>query len=141
MSAADFYSVLQWWATIFLIGTAFLPLNFFLFKHFFDKGYIFSILFGLAITTYIIFVLGLLHIFTFSARSSYVTFFGLGILIYFFFRKRGNYLDVIRNNWRVFLFEEIFFFLSLLFWAYIHSFGPDIHGLEKYLDYGFINSI
>lgn len=26
-------------------------------------------------------------------------------------------------------------------WAYIRGFQPDIHGLEKYMDYGFVNSI
>src|SRR5690606_29370103 len=33
------------------------------------------------------------------------------------------------------------FFISLLFWSYIKSFHPDIHGLEKYMDFGFMNSI
>jgi uncharacterized membrane protein len=39
------------------------------------------------------------------------------------------------------LVEEMLFVLGLIFWAYIRGFSPDIHGLEKYMDFGFINSI
>lgn len=41
----------------------------------------------------------------------------------------------------IMLLQELIFLVSLLFWSYIKSFQPDIHGLEKYMDYGFINSI
>lgn len=46
-----------------------------------------------------------------------------------------------KNHFRIFIFEEILFLAALFAWAYIHSFSPDIHGLEKYMDFGFINSI
>jgi uncharacterized membrane protein len=52
---------------------------------------------------------------------------------------RVRYL--LRHHWRIFIFEEILFLAALFTWCYIHSFAPDIHGLEKYMDYGFVNSI
>jgi uncharacterized membrane protein len=39
------------------------------------------------------------------------------------------------------IIEELLFFGALLFWAHIRAHSPDIHGLEKYMDYGFMNSI
>lgn len=50
-------------------------------------------------------------------------------------------MDILLRVWHIFLFEEILFFLSLAFWAYIRAHQPDIHGLEKYMDFGFVNSI
>lgn len=37
--------------------------------------------------------------------------------------------------------EEIMFFFCLWLWSYIRGFQPIIEGLEKYMDFGFINSI
>ena len=39
------------------------------------------------------------------------------------------------------VFEEIVFVVSLLGWAYIRGQEPSIRGLEKFMDFGFINSI
>ncbi|KKR14110.1 MAG: YYY membrane protein [Candidatus Woesebacteria bacterium GW2011_GWA1_39_21b] len=39
------------------------------------------------------------------------------------------------------LFQEILFTLGLFFWSYVRSHQPDINGLEKFMDFGFINSI
>ncbi len=140
MLLSDFYSVLQWWSVLFLLGVGFLPLTFLLFKKFFDKGYIFSKLLGLGITGYVIMLLGMLHIVAFTTLSISVVFLLLSLFLYGYFRKE-NILLIIKHTWRIILFEELLFFAGLTFWAYIHSFAPDIHGLEKYMDYGFINSM
>ncbi|MCJ7786929.1 DUF2298 domain-containing protein, partial [Patescibacteria group bacterium] len=46
-----------------------------------------------------------------------------------------------RSSWRIFLFEEVLFLLGLVFWSLVRGFQPDIHGLEKFMDFGFVNSI
>jgi uncharacterized membrane protein len=33
------------------------------------------------------------------------------------------------------------FLVTLFFWAFVRSNNPDIHGLEKFMDFGFLNSI
>src|SRR3989344_2814223 len=35
--------------------------------------------------------------------------------------------------------EEIMFLILLVIWAYIRSHEPSIRGLEKFMDFGFIN--
>jgi YYY domain-containing protein len=140
MIASDVIAVLQWWGVLFLLGIGFLPLTIRLFDKFFDKGYIFSKILGLSITTYAIFVLGTLHIVPFSILGGYIIFIVLAGLIFILSKDKWRIRYVLQKFWPIIVFEEIFFLAALFAWAYIHSFSPDIHGLEKYMDYGFINS-
>jgi uncharacterized membrane protein len=59
----------------------------------------------------------------------------------FVFRKNENIFKTIKDKWKIFIFEEVIFLACIFFWAYVRSFSPDIHGLEKYMDFGFVNSI
>lgn len=140
--------VAQWWLLFFFIGIAFLPITFFLFPKFYDVGYIFSKVLGLALLSYIILVLGITHLVEFSRVSSISLLAILGIINYVFLfsklHKKGleqNFLSILKNKWWIFLFEEIVFLVGLLFWAHIRGYEPSIHGLEKYMDFGFVNSI
>ncbi len=141
MLPSDIHSVLQWWLTILMLETGFLPLTFFLFEKFFDRGYIFSKILGIAFTSYAIFIFGVLHLTPFTQFFSFLIFIFLAILLFILIPLRSKTLQILKLNWKLLLFEEILFLLSLFFWAYIHSFNPEIHGLEKYMDFGFINSI
>lgn len=141
MITSDVFAVLQWWFVLFLLGIGFLPITFVLFDKFFDKGYIFSKLLGAIFTTYAIFLLGVFHIVPFSLITAYLIFFILAGAFFFFIPQKWKLLYILKNSWRTFLLEEILFLGALFFWVYIHSFSPDIHGLEKYMDFGFINSI
>ena len=156
MNYQDLLYVLRWWITFFVIGLIFFPLTAKIFSNFFDKGYIFARILGMAAISYVVFVLGILKIlpFTFSTIILVATFFLIiNILIFRAYLKAvipsltGNRDSRLRGNdkrrlpWKIFLFEEIIFFITLFFWSYIHAHQPDIHGLEKYEDFGFINSI
>src|SRR3989344_4426111 len=103
----EILEISKWWGTFFILGVAFLPLTFSIFKNFFDRGYVFSKILGVAVVSYAVFLLGILHIIPFSFLTSAL----------------------------------VLFSFALLFWSYVRSFQPDIHGLEKYMDFGFINSI
>lgn len=141
MNPSDISSVIHWWLVILILGTGFLPLTFVLFNKFFDKGYIFSKLLGIIVTSYAIFLLGVLHINPFTQIYSFIIFVFLAVLFFILIPDRKNSLSVIKQNWGIFIFEELLFLGGLFSWAYIHAFNPDIHGLEKYMDFGFINSI
>ncbi|HSW48097.1 MAG TPA: DUF2298 domain-containing protein [Candidatus Saccharimonadales bacterium] len=141
MISSDINSVLQWWGTILIIGTGFLPLTFLLFDKLFDHGYIFSKILGIIFTSYAIFLFGVLHLTPFTQLFSYLIFIFITILFFILIPSKFKTFQTLKQHFRILLFEEILFLLSLFFWAYIHSFAPDIHGLEKYMDFGFINSI
>ncbi len=142
MPFSDLSSIFQWWLIIFIIGIAFLPLTSILFKIFLDKGYIFSKIIGIALVSYVVFILGILKIQPFTQVSIFLVS-GIFLLINVFLLvkvpplSRWNLL----KSWKIFIFEEIIFLLVLIFWSFIHAHAPDIHGLEKYMDFGFINSI
>lgn len=140
MITSDIIAVLQWWGVIFLLGLGALPLTILLFDKFFDKGYIFSKVLGVAVTTYAIFVFGTIHLVPFSIIGGYAIFVLLVVASLFFIKDKWRIRYAFQKYWAIFLFEELLFLLALFVWAYIHSFAPDIHGLEKYMDYGFINS-
>src|SRR3989344_2632161 len=139
---SDFTYILQWWTMFLVIGTIFLPLTSMIFSNFFDKGYIFSKILGMGIISYVIFLLGILKIFPFTNTAIFfvlATSFVINVLLFVKVAppRRSNLLRL----WKIFLFEEIIFFSVLIILSYIRGFQPDIHGLEKYMDFGFINSI
>ncbi len=68
----------------------------------------------------------------------------LGVLIVLTFVKLRRQIRpaviFIKHNWKVIVFEELLFIMALLGFAWIRAHQPDILGLEKFMDYGFIKS-
>jgi YYY domain-containing protein len=135
----DIIDIFEWWTILFGIGIIFLPITTKLFFKFFDKGYIFAKTIGIAAISYLVFIFGTFHILPFSQLSVFIVI--LILLISNLFFVKSTMLLLQRKNIFLFIFEELLFLLSFIFWAYIKSFQPDIHGLEKFMDFGFINSI
>jgi YYY domain-containing protein len=138
----DLQYILKWFLVFFAIGIAFLPLTFEIFKDFKDKGYIFSKIIGLAFISYLVFLIGSLRIAKFSESTVYFSLFLFFIINYLIFiYKKCHLLSIIKAKIKVFAIEEIIFLILLFFWSAIRSNSPDIHGLEKFMDFGFLNSI
>lgn len=140
MNQTDLLFTLQWWLVLFGMGLAFLPITVQLFEKFFDKGYIFSKPISMLLTGYIVFVLGVLHLVPFQTPFIAMVVVLFGIVSFGFLPNRWKVWYALKNYWFIFIIEEVIFLMSLLIWANIHAYAPDIHGLEKYMDYGFINS-
>src|SRR3989338_3413965 len=49
-------------------------------------------------------------------------------------------IDLRKINWRVVIVEEILFALGFFGLAMVRGFNPDILDLEKFMDFGFVNS-
>jgi YYY domain-containing protein len=141
MFFTDLISISQWWIMIFIIGIIFIPIASLIFSNFFDKGYIFAKIIGIASVGYFIFILGFFRILPFSQSSIIATLVIFALLNIFLVFKNPNVLTCLKNTFRIFILEEGIFLIILIFWSYAHANQPDIHGLEKYMDYGFINSI
>jgi YYY domain-containing protein len=142
MNLSDIYLILRWFFIFLLIGVAFLPLTFSLFSNFKDKGYIFSKIIGTIFLSYFVFILGLLKLVKFSEVSVYFSLLILFLINYSIFLYRQiDIFHIIKKNLKIFIVEEIIFLLTLTFWSYVRSNLPDIHGLEKFMDFGFLNSI
>jgi len=116
-------------------------MTFLLFRKFVDRGYIFSKIFGILIASYAVWIAGSLHVASFSLPTiigSLVVLAGVNVVIW------KKYRHVFMDKpipWYWIIAEEFLFFITLWFWSYIRANEPSIHGLEKFMDYGFVNSI
>lgn len=136
----DLQYTLQWWFVFFLIGAIFFPFTSSIFKSFQDLGYSFSKVLGIGILCYLVLVLNILHILPFGFFTI-AALLVICLLANILFLKKNKNKSSILKNWRIFLLEEVFFLTSIILWGYIRSFEPSINGLEKFMDFGFVNSI
>ncbi len=134
--------ILNWWIIFFLIGIIFLPLTFSIFSNFFDRGYIFSRILGIAVLSYVVFLLGVLKFLPFQIPTI-IFVCVMSLTVNLFITKKTQFLSKLnlKENWGIYFLEEAIFLAALLFWSYIRAFQPNIHGLEKFMDFGFVNSI
>lgn len=147
MSSTDLVSLFTWYTMLFLLGVAFFPLSTKIFPFFQDKGYGLSKILAVALTSYVVFVLGMTRVIQFHTLTILLTVCALLLVTVFvtiskpLLHTKKRLSVFFMPLWKLLVFEEILFFVSLYFLSYIRAFSPDIHGLEKYMDYGFINSI
>lgn len=132
----------QWYLTLLIIGIVFTPLTKRIFKTFdFDFGYPFAKTLGIILLSYLVFVLGIVKILPFS-RPSLIFLLSILAIVNFFIYKNNKKNGVkFTGHVPILIFEELLFVASLFFWTYIRSQEPSIHGLEKFMDFGFMNSI
>ncbi|MDD2224655.1 MAG: DUF2298 domain-containing protein [Candidatus Shapirobacteria bacterium] len=140
---SDLTFIIFWWFLIFILGLFCLPLTFTLFKKFWDKGYIFSKTICIAILTYLIFICGVFEILTFTNLNLFLIIFLILFFNFLLLNRKNNFsifLKTIKENYKTFVFQEIIFILILTTWSFVRGFMSNIEGLEKYMDWGFINS-
>lgn len=149
----DLFTILYWWLILFGAGLVFLPLTYRLFSKFWDLGYAFSKVLGILLISYVIWLLGSLKLLPFSRES--VLLVTIGWLVFNLFLVKGVKGSKIPSRSgvplrgkrfkgskiKIFVAEELLFLACLIFWSFIRGFQPDIQGLEKFMDFGFVNSI
>ncbi|OGM09535.1 hypothetical protein A2159_00070 [Candidatus Woesebacteria bacterium RBG_13_34_9] len=142
MSQLELLYLFKWWLSFLIIGIVGFPFSFLFFKKFTDLGYAFSKILCPVIFTYIVFFLSICKL-----LPHHFPFLIIPILLFLafngwlFFIQKKEIIKGIRKKIKIIVFQEIFFTWGLTFWTYVRGFQPDINGLEKFMDYGFINSI
>ncbi|MBI5127412.1 hypothetical protein HZA76_03065 [Candidatus Roizmanbacteria bacterium] len=135
------FTSLQWYVWLFAIGLVFFPLTRKIFGRFsFDLGYPFAKVLTIIFVTYATYILGTIKILPFDRMSLFLLI-GIFVLINYFIFKSDNKTRFSRSTLFILIFEEILFLVAFLFWTYIRSQEPSIRSLEKFMDFGFINSI
>jgi len=130
------YQTLQWYFALLCVGVVFFGITKKLFSSFFDQGYAFSKTIGILLLSYSVFLLGNLHIAPFNLVTLLICM-SIGLIITIIvFRKNTNKIP-----WRIIILEELFFLIALFIWTYVRGQEPSIHGLEKFMDFGFMQSI
>jgi len=141
----DLFIILYWWVLLSGLGILALPLTTLLFPNFPDRGYAFSKIVGLLTLAYPVWLLGSLKILPFTTGGVWLVLLANGIANYLILKKiagkqplRPTIEQFFKRHRRIILIEEGLFLLALLTWSIIRGFQPDIHGLEKFMDFGFI---
>src|SRR3990172_10387045 len=137
---SDFLSIFYWWVILFSLGLIFLPLTSLIFNTFLDRGYILAKVLGLLLLGYTVWLLSSLKILPFTPLAIFLVL-GVFLAVNSFLSRRHSIFSNLRPLLPVIILEESLFALGLTFWAWVRSFEPSIHGLEKFMDFGFINSI
>ncbi len=153
----DMLPFMQWWLLILILGLIFMPLSSLIFSSLADRGYLFSKTLGIAITAYIMWLLSAIKVMKFTTVSCVISL-GIGFIINFFiviyfkyFYKptasslygEKNLLSIYfrKENIKIYITEELLFFLLFLVFTYIRGFKPEAYGTEKFMDYGFMTSM
>ncbi len=162
-----FYNVLIWYGYLFVIGIIFFPLTRKIFSRFFDHGYAFSKTIAILLLSYASFIAGILKIVPFTQQYLYIFIIFFGFVNFFILIKDIQKNKIVPlekpktksrksrainspvqsydpENRRILLIcilEEILFLAALLFLAFVRGQEPSVRGLEKFMDFGFMNSI
>ncbi|HVZ59103.1 MAG TPA: DUF2298 domain-containing protein [Patescibacteria group bacterium] len=138
----DLLISVHWYLILLVLGLVFYPLTSLIFSSFIDKGYSFAKTIGMIILSYLMLTTGILHVLPFSLISLVIILFVV-LMIFLLFHKKLRLFDktLFKKTFLWIVVEELCFVLVFAFWAYVRSFMPDINGLEKFMDYGFVNSI
>lgn len=140
--AGDFYSIFAWWLLLFALGAIFLPVTSFLFRGFFDRGYALAKVIGIVAVSYFIWLLGSLKILPFASETAWlIVLAALAGNILLVKKLKIDLKKELRPITRLLIFEELLFFAALAFWSWVRGFQPAIEGLEKFMDFGFVNAI
>jgi len=140
----DFLSVFFWWFILSGLGFIFLPLTFRLFNRFFDHGYLFAKVIALSCLSYFVWLGANAKFLPFNQKVILAAiFFGAAANFFLFKKTAPKQKKKLLSSQKalIFISEELIFFLALLFWSFIRGFQPHIEGLEKFMDFGFVNAI
>ncbi len=132
---------ITWYIYLFWLGIVFYPLvKLVLGRTFFDDGYAFSKIVSIVLLSY--FTLVATQLFEFTRVFLFTSLFTFATLEYFLISKYFPKFKLLeKKSIKKIVGVEILFILSFAFWIFVRGQEPSIHGLEKFMDFGFMNSI
>lgn len=132
-----------WWLAIWMIGSTFMPLTSIIFKSFDDRGWMFSKVIGVAVCGYVTWLLVTTGIIPFTTLTCMiVTLVCMAGNLWLALRQRRKDVEILPENQGDLIFkEEVIFFIAFLLWTYVVGFRPAAYGTEKFMDFGFMQSM
>ncbi len=126
---------LKWWLIIFLTGIAVWPLVSRVFCDWRNKAYLLAKTAGLGLLSLTVWLSG-------SIGGWELNFWSAAGILILIAAAGWSQKERIRNiNLRAIAAEEILFGMCFLTWTWVKAHAPDINGLEKFMDFGFAQSI
>lgn len=139
----DVWTILLWFTMLLGLGLIIFPILWVtLTKHLADGGFGVSGVCAIVVVSWTTWILSSLHLLPFAlATVSLVIVALLMLSVVVLARIREELKIWIRSHVAILLFEITLCFASLVFWSWVRGFQPDVQGLEKFMDAGFVNSI
>ncbi|MDR0999951.1 MAG: DUF2298 domain-containing protein [Clostridiales bacterium] len=143
MLQSDYLQYIKWWLTLLALGLSFMPLANILFGRFKTRGYIFAKVLGITFAGYTMWVLASVKLVPFAWWSVWAIVAACLAINILLAKKSGFADNVLRNTdcLKGIITEETLFMFLLFYWSYLRGLKPEIIGLEKLMDFGFLNSI
>lgn len=132
-----------WWLVFFGGGVALFPLTAKMFAKSSDLGYPFSKILFLSISPFIFWTLGSYKIVSFREIENYYLLFPAIFIFSFLVFREGRIIRKLLNKKiiKTIFLEEALFSFAFIAWAVVRSREPSLESLEKFMDFGIINSI
>ncbi|OGG04239.1 hypothetical protein A2Z33_03755 [Candidatus Gottesmanbacteria bacterium RBG_16_52_11] len=142
----DIAAIVRFWGVLFAVGAAAYPLTRRLFPAWQTRGYLLAKAVGLVTISFIVWTGAHFRIMPFTTVSVVIAaaaVFAVGVAAG---RSRGSLKGhkpsvPVAVTAAAIMREEMFFFLAFLTWALVKGHEPSIHGLEKFMDFGFARTI
>lgn len=129
---------LIWWAVSIIIGIGYYPIGAILFRHFNDRGWLFSKALGIGIGGYLMFVLGRIGLLKFQSSTCIAITLTGALICWILFMKFADKKYRCSPDLKILLEGELLFLLFFFIWTYCSGFRPEALGTEKPMDYGFM---
>ena len=138
----DYKYIFSFWLSLTILGILFFPITSLIFKKSHDKGWIFSKIIGLGLSGFFMWLTSYIKVLKYSQASSYIIIVFCAIANLYIFIKNEKEVKLDKKILRNILITEILFLASLFLWIYVRGLNPSIDNYtEKYMDYGYMNSI
>lgn len=138
----DYIYILKFWTTLLMLGITCFPITSLLFKNSHDNGWIFSKIIGLAISSWAIWIISYTKIFKYSVLNSYIIIGIIAVINLIVYLKNKEKIKIDSSKITNILITEIIFVIVLFLWIFFKGMNPAItNSTEKYMDYGYMNSI
>ena len=137
-----------WWIMLELLGLVALPLAAVVFRSLPDRGYTLTKVLGLLLTVWIAYTLSMMQLALFTRGLLYFALVAVAALsAWLLWRGQRELLTALRAHYsepgalKYVLAAEVLFTLTFIFWTLMRAYSPDIFGTEKFMDFGFMNSV
>ena len=134
----DLGPLLRWELHLLVLGLVALPLTRRLIPFRLDGGYPFAKALGMVLSTYVLWFAGSFGLGTFRLLPAWGAVALVGLCSVAVSRARPLARPL---PWKAILAEELVFFAALTAWTFVRGFQPAIEGLEKFMDFGFVNAV
>lgn len=137
ISPPDLFYIFSIWLSTLIMGWISWPIVSFVFDSLSDRGYAISKILGWVMVSYIVFILATLKIIPLAPWSIFLVIF-LWMLLNLFIEKKSRHIRSGAFAWKQILLIELSFLLIMEFFAFIKAHQPEIYGIERFMDFGFL---